>query len=73
MVGLKGAFTPEQPAQDGSREPDEDLRRGGGARGVGKKGQHGCRVAPAFGSPVQKVTRPGAHPSSWQALGIIVV
>lgn len=27
-VGLKGAFTPDQPAQDGSREPGEGLRRG---------------------------------------------
>lgn len=25
MVGLKGAFTPEEPAQDGSREPNEGL------------------------------------------------
>ena len=28
MVGLQGAFTPEQPAQNGSREPDEGLGLG---------------------------------------------
>lgn len=28
MVGFKGAFTPEQPVQDGSREPDEGLGLG---------------------------------------------